>query len=308
MVIDIVRHAEDLAPADTRVPFSPEFPGAPLSDLGKQQAQDTANQLFGQLGGPHGVAGIFSGPDLDAQDTAAPFATLQEMIPQILPGLVEVDGGVYANLSTTSLGGIMYDLAVVAWTLGLVTALPIPGADEFNGVVTIDNYTQAIDAIYNDAMASPVVSANGQITDVAFSSEASTMIWVMNNVKNPDISVLATEIIKGLGSGGGLPEPLPNASVVEIQGNPEDGWTLVSWAGQAVPADPGLLTDLFILWRDLVLPPQTAAYHVFDALSTGDPTTIGDAFQGGLQSVSAALTQVPGLTTNIFDDIVSGNW
>lgn len=309
IVIDIVRHGEDLAPANMRIPFSPEFPGAPLSDLGQQQAQETASQLFGELGGPHGVAGIFSGPDLDAQDTAAPFALLQAIDPQILSGLIEVDGGIFANLPTLSPGGIYYDLAVVSWMLGLVTFLPIPGAAEFNGVVMGDRYTEAIDAIYSATMADPVVSANGQITDVAFSSEASTMIWVMNNVKNPDLSVLVGPLLDGLKNpGAGLPEPLPNAGVVEIQGNPEDGWTLVSWAGQPVPENPGFFTDLFVLWRDLVLPPQVAMDHILEAVVSGDLATIGSALEGGVQGVGAALEQLPQLATNVIADIVAGTW
>lgn len=309
IVIDIVRHAEDLAPADERIPFSPEFPGAPLSDVGRQQAQHTADQLFAALGGPHRVAGIFSGQDLDAQETAAPFATLQDMIPQLLPGLNELDGGVYANLPITSLGGIMYDLALVAWTLGMVTALPIPGSSEWNGVILNDNYTDAIGSVYTGALADPVISANGEITAAVFSSEASTMIWVLNNVDNPDIGVLVTQLLNGLDSpGGGLPQPLPNAAVVQIHGNPEDGWTLDSWAGQAVSADPGVLTNLFLAWRDLVLPAQTAGYHLVEALQAGDPAGIEAAFETGLHDVSAGWARIPETLADAFDAAVAGNW
>ncbi|RRR42586.1 hypothetical protein EHH44_16875 [Mycolicibacter terrae] len=63
------------------------------------------------------------------------------MDPQILNGLVEVDGGIFANQPVLSLGGIYYDVAVVLWMLGGVNAFQIPGADEYNGVVVNDNYT-----------------------------------------------------------------------------------------------------------------------------------------------------------------------
>jgi hypothetical protein len=74
VVIDIVRHGQRMPPFDHLVVPSPPFPGAPLSDLGEQQAQDVAQQLFNELGGPGGVAGIFSGQGIRDIDTAAPFA------------------------------------------------------------------------------------------------------------------------------------------------------------------------------------------------------------------------------------------
>lgn len=312
IVIDIVRHAEDEAPANARVPFSPEFPGAGISDLGKQQALDTANQIYAEVGGPGHVAGLFSGPDTDAQETAAPFATLQGIEPQILNGLVEVDGGIFANQSSLSLGGLYYDVAVVLWMLGLVNTFQIPGADEYSGVVVDDNYTESINAMYNAAVlgtasANPVVGDDGNITDVAYSSEASSMIWAMLNVKNPDPMALINTVIASLSSGG-LPALIPNAGLVQVEGNPTDGWTLLSWAGQAVPENPGALGDLFLIWRDLALPPQVAFDHVLDALMSGDSAALAAAFSDGLANISAALDGVPDTVTNLFADLAAGTW
>ncbi len=307
IVLDIVRHAEDMAPANSRIPFSPEFPGAGISDLGKQQAADTANQIYAEVGGPHHVAGLFSGPDTDAQDTAAPFATLQGMDPQILNGLVEVDGGIFANQPVLSLGGIYYDVAVVLWMLGLVNAFQIPGANEYNGVVVNDNYTASVDAMYNAALANPVTGNDGNITDVAYSSEASMMIWTMLNVKNPDPMALVNTVIASLGNGG-TPALVPNAGLIQVEGNPTDGWTLLSWAGQAVPENPGALGDLFLIWRDLVLPPQVAFDHVLDALVSGDSAALTTAFQDGVTSISAALDAMPDTVTNLFADLAAGTW
>ena len=52
------------------------------------------------------------------------------------------------------------------------------------------------------------------------------------NVKNPDFSVLLNEVEKT----GGF---LANTGQVVVQGDPTDGWTLVSYDGTTVPADPG---------------------------------------------------------------------
>lgn len=274
IVLDIVRHAEDEPPADARVPFSPEFPGAGISDHGQQQATDTANQIFDQVGGPGHVAGLFSGPDTDAQDTAAPFATLQGLDPQILNGLVEVDGGIFANQDALSFGGLYYDVAVVLWMLGLVNTFQIPGAN---------------------------------ITDVAYSSEASSMIWVMLNVKNPDPMALINTVIASLGNGG-TPALIPNAGLIQVEGNPTDGWTLLSWAGQDVPENPGALGDIFLIWRDLALPPQVAFDHILDAAMSGDSATLAAAFSDGLANISAALEGVPDTVTNLFADLAAGTW
>ena len=307
IVIDIVRHAEDLAPANSRIPFSPEFPGAGISDLGKQQAIDTANQIFGQVGGPGHIAGLFSGPDTDAQNTAVPFAALQGIEPQILNGLVEVDGGIFANQPTLSLGGIYYDVAVVLWMLGLVNAFQIPGADEYNGVVVNDNYTDAINTMYAAALTNPVVGDDGNITAVGYTSEASMMIWTMLNVKNPDPIAVVNELISSL-QNGGSPGLVPNAGLIQLAGNPEDGWTLLSWAGQQVPENPGVLGDLFLIWRDLALPPQVAFDHVLDALLSGDSTALAAAFQDGLTGISTALDAMPDTLSSLVTDLAAGTW
>lgn len=109
------------------------------------------------------------------------------MTPTLLSGLTEVDGGFYAGLPVLSPAGILYGLSTFAWTSGLVNALPILGASDYNGLVTLDKYDNAVDTIYADTLTDPVVSTNGQITDAVYSSSASTLVWVFDTVKNPDI-------------------------------------------------------------------------------------------------------------------------
>jgi hypothetical protein len=305
IVIDIVRHGQRLPPFNEVVTPSPDYPGPPISDLGQQQAQDVGNQLFHELG--QHVAGIFSGESIRDLETAAPFATLEHMSDavQVLPGLNEIDSGIYAGDPLDSLGGYLYQETPLLWTLfGLVSA-PIPGSSDVNGIVADNNFTAAVDSMYNAAMANPVVSADGQITDVAFNNEADVAAWVALNVKNPDISILLNGTIQQLlhpdGDGNAL---LPGGGVVEIEGNPTDGWTLVSWDGQPVPADPGLLTQLLMAVRDLIIAPQTAAWNIYEAALGGDPATLETAFQAGLQSIEAALVQFP---ESVINDIIDAS-
>jgi hypothetical protein len=300
IVIDIVRHGQRVAPFNHELIESPPYPGVPLSDLGQQQANAVGNQLFNELGGPHGVAGIFSGQGIRDVDTATPFATLEHMTTQPLPGLDEVDPGIYAQDPPSSPGAILDGLITAAWGFGL-ELVPMQGSHDLNGVVFDGKFTDAVDTMYDQAMANPVVSDNGEITDVAFNNEASVAAWTVMNVKNPDLSFFLHRLIEFAMSPREHPL-LPNAGVVEVKGSPEDGWTLVNWNGHPISPDPGLATELFVDFRDLIIPPQTAAWHIFEAALTGDPTTIENALQAGIQNVGAAIAQFPESVINDITD------
>jgi hypothetical protein len=113
-------------------------------------------------------------------------------------------------------------------------------------------------------------------------------------------------------------ELLPPAGVVEVMGNPVDGWTLESFAGQAFPQNPGLLTELFVDLRNVVLAPQTAAWNIFESIFTGPGaptiTSIGDSLLTNTENVGEALLNLPGSVItdigtevqNLFGDVAGG--
>jgi hypothetical protein len=113
------------------------------------------------------------------------------------------------------------------------------------------------------------------------------------NVNNPDFSVLLQEVETTEGF-------LPNTGQVVIEGSPGD-WTLVGYDGTAVPQDLGLGTDLLVDFRNLIEAPQFAGYDIYEALLTGNSTTIDGAIQTGISQVDTALTQFP---VAVFDDIL----
>jgi hypothetical protein len=306
VVIDMVRHAQMTPPFDTLLTPSPDHPGAPLSELGHDQAQDVGNRLFNELGS---VAGIFSGQGLRVTETAAPFADLEGTDStaadvQILPGLNEVDSGVYALDPIESLGGRLAFLTVGAWSLGSplgLALMPGPGSHDTNGIVLDERFTDAVQTMYDHALNSQVISDNGQLTDVAFTSTASIFAWVMMNTKNPDLPFFLHLINEAHSVPNGQSTILlPNTAVVEIKGNPEDGWTLVSWNGQDIPQDPGLLTNLFVDVRDVMLPAQAALWHLWEAILGGDQETIMNTVQTGFDQIGSALAEFPG---SVFNDI-----
>jgi hypothetical protein len=94
-----------------------------------------------------------------------------------------------------------------------------------------------------------------------------------------------------------LTHPLPNTGVVVVQGNPQDGWTLVSWDGVPVPP-ANLPTQLFVDVRDLIMAPQFAAYDGWEALLTGDPGAIVTAARNGFDQVGNAVLDFPGAVTH----------
>jgi hypothetical protein len=86
-----------------------------------------------------------------------------------------------------------------------------------------------------------------------------------------------------------------------VDGSPGD-WTLVSWDGTPVPQDPGLVTDLFVDFRNLIEAPQFAGYDIHEALLTGNSAAIDTAIHAGLTQVDTALAQFP---VAVFGDIVT---
>jgi len=168
--------------------------------------------------------------------------------------------------------------------------MPDIGDPSVNGVTFDESFGGAVQSIYGDT----VGGAGTSVNDVAFSSEGAIAVWTMMNVNNPDFSVLLQEVEKT----GGF---LPNTGQVVIDGSPGD-WTLVSYDGTAVPQDPGLGTELFVDSRNLMEAPQFAGYDIYEALLTGNSTTIDAALQAGISQVDTALTQFP---VEVFDQIVA---
>lgn len=284
ITLDFVRHGE----AGDNLVINNDVPGPPLTAAGELQAQAVAQLLAGD-----GIDGIYSSAMTRAQETADPLAELLNMTVPVpaLPGLNEIDAGIFAGLPVDvgglPLGAVMYAFAPFLWTLGLYFVPQLGSDSDVNGMAFEDRFSDAVQSIYDGT------AAGG--TDAVFAHEGSIAFWTLMNVDNPDFGLMLTQAL----SAGEL---LDYTGVVQVQGNPEDGWTLISWDGIPVPQDPGLLTDLFVDVRDLITAPQMAFYHLWEALLTADPTAIVDALQTGLNDVGTALAQFP---QAIIDDIAA---
>jgi broad specificity phosphatase PhoE len=282
ITLDFVRHGEA---GDTSV-INTLVPGPDLTDLGKEQAQAVANTLA-----QNGIEEIYASTMVRSQETAAPLADLLNLPVQALSGLNEINAGIFEGLPVdvggVPLGGALYLLAPLLWTLGL-EFVPEPGSSDFDGMEFEDRVNGAVQTIYDTNVAS------GTDTDAVFSHEGTIAIWTLMNVNNPDFQLVLEDLLK-------TGELLPYTGTVEVQGDPEDGWTLVDWDGQPVPQDPGLGTELFVDVRELITAPQMAAYNIWEAFNTGEPSTITDAIQNGVSQVDTATAQFP---QAVIDDIV----
>jgi Histidine phosphatase superfamily (branch 1) len=285
IILDFVRHGE----AGDNTVVNTSVPGPDLTNAGELQAQDLVNVLSG-----NGIDDIYASTMIRSQETATPLAEALNLPIQVLPGLDEIDAGIFegfpVNVGGVPLGGALYLLAPLAWTLGLDFVPQLGSTIDPNGIVFDENFSGAVQSIYDGS----VGTDGGTVTDAVFSHEAAIAIWTLMNVDNPDFSLVLQEFLN-------TGQLLPYTGQVVVDGSPGD-WTLVSWDGTQVPQDPGLPTELFVDSRDLITAPQFAGYDVYEALLTGNSATIDSAIQTGLSQVDTALTQFP---VAVFDDIVS---
>ena len=288
IVIDFVRHGQTDANASNLIDTA--IPGDPLNALGLQQANNIAAVLAPQ--GP--FAGIFDSQLLRTQQTAAPLsADFPTINVQTLPGLNEINAGVYQGLGEIP-AGVLYIVGPVAWTLGFpLMPMLAPLSTDPNGVVFFQGFNDALQTMYDTALANPVVAANGHITDVAFSSELAIETGTLMTVNNPDPLLMLTD-------------PLPNTGVVVVEGSPQSGWTMVSWDGTPVPP-ANLPTQLFVDVRNLITAPQFASYDVGAALLTGNPATIVNAVRFGVAEVGTATVGFPFAVAQSLIDAVTGS-
>lgn len=278
MTITFVRHGESEGNASGIIDTS--TPGPHLTELGQQQAEDVGNALAG-----NSYDGIYYSDMVRTKETAQPLIDKTGVTGTELPGLHEIKAGIFEGQPESSgIGRIGYVLGPLAWTLG-ARFIPIPGAEDGNAFdYRVDD---AIQQIYDKGD----VNEDGRINDAVFSHGATIMFWTMMNVDNPDLGLI-------------LSHPLSNTDIVVVDGNPEDGWTLTSWAGQPVDQDPSLGTKLFVDVRDLAVAPQTAIYKVGQAFASGDVTALASAVRDGVLDVAKTTANfVPDLVNDVVGEI-----
>ncbi|OBK91166.1 histidine phosphatase family protein [Mycolicibacter sinensis] len=276
ITLDFVRHGQSTDDLNGILGTMP--PGAHLTDLGEQQAAQVAQDIQQEF--PGGIAGIYASELVRTQETMAALAALSGMpAVTVLPDLNEIPAGLFEGHPRDLITEANFFLPMASWILGNLLVSE-PGTN-YNGVVFEDQVNQAVQTMYDNTIA-----ADGPTTAVASSSGGDIAIWILMNVKNPDIWPILQTVLE---NGG----PPPNAGEAILAGNPTDGWTLVSWDGIAVPATPDLITGLLVDYRNLITAPQIALWHLWEAIQGGDQSDISAALQTGFNDVLAAYEAFP---------------
>lgn len=197
ITITFVRHAESQGNASGLIDTS--VPGPSLTAKGEQQAKDAAVQLSQT---PHD--GIYASSMIRTQQTAQPLADDLGQQIVVLPGLREIEAGVFEGKPEHD-AGAGYLQPLEQWLKGDRNAR-IPGSIDGNEFDA--RFDEAVDAIYR----------SGQQRPVAFSHGAAIAMWTLMNVADPPLELAQSQ-------------PLPNTGYVVVRGNPADGWTLLDWNG-----------------------------------------------------------------------------
>jgi hypothetical protein len=163
ITLDLVRHGETVGSNSI---VASDLPGPPLDEIGQEQAQAVATLLAPE--GPY--AGIYAGDNIRMPETVQPLADQLGMDVQQLSGLDEISPGVYNHVPFTSPAGTLYFATLAAWVLGL-DSVQLPGSDDFNGVAFDENFSNAVQTIYDNT-----VSEGGPTTDVAASGAAAASV------------------------------------------------------------------------------------------------------------------------------------
>lgn len=298
ITLDLVRHGQSVDNAEGILGTLP--PGAPLTELGEQQAAylaDDANPLH--LAAPDFYSGIYASEFLRAQETAGGWlsaAGAPDTPLTILAGLNEINAGWFEGGDLESiLTQLAYALPPLMWVMGNYWVPMLGSSIDPNGVAFNDRVLDAIATIYGNTLA----DEDNPLTNAAFAHAGTIAMWTLMNVRNPDFELVFNQLLD-------TGVPLVNTGQVVIEGNPTDGWTLVSWDGHEVAATPDLLTGLFVDWRDLNVAPQIATWHILEAFQGGDQAEIAAALQTGFNDVLTAFVTFPQAVFETITGALSG--
>ncbi|OMC46529.1 histidine phosphatase family protein [Mycobacterium sp. IS-1264] len=197
ITLTFIRNAQSQANADGVIDTG--IPGPSLTAEGKGQAQQLVHQA-----GHNQYDSVYASEMAEAQQTAGLLASELGKQVEVLNGLQSINAGWY-NGKPETMSSSTYMLAPADWINGDLQN-SIPGS--VSGKQFNDQFTAAIQKIYNSGHHSPAV----------FSQGTAIMVWTLMNTKNAKTSLLSSH-------------PLPNIGRVVVTGNPVDGWTLVDWDG-----------------------------------------------------------------------------
>lgn len=262
MRVTFIRHGESAGNASGNIDTS--TPGPVLTAKGQLQAEAVAALLS-----DNNYDGIYASTMVRTQLTAAPMSQDLRLPIQVLPGLQEIEAGVFEG-TPESQASSGYGLYPLAWAVQGNRDLRIPGSidgNEFDARVD-----QALEAIYD----------NGDRNAAIFSHGGAIMFWTMMNAQN----LTAAQKIDLLRTA-----PLGNAQYVIVEGNGEDGWTLVNWNGKLFAPEPTFVAEVHRQRRTLNRQLASSAQEFVASFESRDLATIAAALNHSITDAAFSVSK-----------------
>ncbi len=313
MTITFIRHGQSTANAENRI--DTQVPGPVLTADGQQQAKGIAAKL-----GDRNFDAIYASDMVRTQLTATPMSQYLGLPIQVLPGVHEIEAGMFENGQERGAAGLGYISYPLAWSGLKINVDPVTHAVSFGYLDPANpNYTDPSRTIPGGA-AQPVslngndfdarvdasleqIYNNGDRNAAVFAHGGTIMFWTLMNAKNlsPEqkLNLFATA-------------PLGNTGVVVVEGNPTDGYNLVEWNGIKIAGmQKGPIENVLTQVRTLSRQLGGVVQDVATAFKTGDVGQILNAINRGAADalfsttkfVRAINAQVIGGVTNAIDNL-----
>lgn len=203
MILTLVRHGETTSNLTTLLDTA--VPGADLTERGRAQARDLADRFAERE-----IDGLYISRLTRTHQTAQPLAAARGLEPVQMPGIHEITAGDYEMLGDDE-SMRAYVGTLRAWSVeGPHVAMP--------GGETGEEFFARYDADIRSI-------AEGSDTPVVISHGAAMRVWVAERAENIEHEYTITRKIR-------------NTGVIELVGDPDTGWHLRSWQGEAFdPSD-----------------------------------------------------------------------
>ena len=194
----LIRHAETTANAQRLLDTAP--PGTDLTELGRSQAAELVDSLTDVP-----LDAIYVSDLVRTHQTAAPLAAARDLVPVVRPGVREIQAGEHEMASGE--GWDRYLEVLYRWADGEPDAR-IPGGESGSEVM----------ARYDE-----VVGEAAQHECAAIISHGAVIrAWTGARAVNVDKAFVADT-------------RLHNTAVIVLDGDPESGWRVETWANEPVP-------------------------------------------------------------------------
>ncbi|HEY0258441.1 MAG TPA: histidine phosphatase family protein [Lacisediminihabitans sp.] len=195
----LIRHGQ--TPGNVRRELDTSFPGPGLTELGTRQAAAIPDALRDEP-----IDAIFASRLVRTGLTAEPLASDRGLDITVLDGLHEIEAGLLEKRSDEA-SVQRYLETAFSWGAGDLDVVMPGGTD---GRAFFRRFDAGIEIVATTAG-----------TAAVFSHGAAIRVWTAGRATNiPPVFAGRHE--------------LENTGVVELNGTPEDGWTLTSWAGLPV--------------------------------------------------------------------------